>query len=133
MSGKFNKFLQLVNILDIFLTFLVSHFDISGKEDKLKQSENMQLISLTLIVFHLEISGKETNDEHPSNIQLISSILFVFHFEISGNDFNERHELTKLGIDLFICILLSKKVCEEKLDKKDFETKSKLESISFKN
>ena len=47
----------------IFITLLVSHFEISGNDDNDEQSEKKPFISVTLIVFHFEISGNEDNDE----------------------------------------------------------------------
>ena len=49
-------------------------------------------IFLTLLVFHLEISGTSINELHPEKILFISSTFSVFQLEISGKYNNDLQE-----------------------------------------
>ena len=42
-------------------------------------------IEITLLVFHFDISGKDFNDEQPQKVLFILVNLLVFHFDISVN------------------------------------------------
>jgi len=85
LESDFNESEQFSNMLFLFKTLEISHFDKSGKDSKDEQLENISLIINTLLVFQLEISGILFNKVHPENKESIFITFIVLNLEISGN------------------------------------------------